>query len=374
MNWQLTLFVLLLLPASGYLISRIGKSQKNAAQKGQARLGELLSMFEETLTGLKIIKAFGAEKRSREKFGRTNNIFYRLMVGLFRKQYAASPISEFISAIVLVVILWFGGILVLEESSGMNGEFFILYLITFSQLIPPAKSFTEAYFKIEKGMASADRIEEIIKAANKQKDSPGACESIEFNSLVEFRNVSFRYDEVTVLQDINLRIEKGKSIALVGPSGGGKTTLVDLLPRFYDIAGGDLLIDGQSVYTFSIHKLRKLFGIVTQETILFNDTIENNIRFGNEDASMEAVINAAKVANAHDFITGFQNGYQTNIGDMGGKLSGGQRQRIAIARALVLRQARERRAADVLGAVVLAAQFDGVDSQPALPLVRLSPR
>jgi subfamily B ATP-binding cassette protein MsbA len=330
---SLTVFVLVLLPVSGFIIGRIGKSLKRTSDKGQYKMGVLLSMIEETISGLRIIKAFNAISFADNRFRKTNQEYNRLMVRLYRKRDLASPLSEFLSACVVTIVLWYGGKLVFGGS--MDAAAFLVYLGIFSQLMPPAKAITQAFYNIQKGAASVERIEHVLQEPEVIEEKPDAIIKKEFHTSVEYRNVSFSYLEELVLKNINLTIQKGRTIAVVGPSGGGKSTLVDLLPRFYDCKGGGLFIDGVDIRDFSIHDLRGLMGIVSQETILFNDTVLNNIAFGMENVSESDVIAAARVANAHEFIEKMPQGYHTNIGDRGTKLSGGQRQRLSIARAVL---------------------------------------
>ncbi len=332
---KLTLFVLILLPISGGVIGRIGKSLKRRSLKGQKKLGTLLSYIEETLFGLRIIKAFGTEDRIHNRFKKENQSYTRLMTRLWRKQQLASPFSEFMATSVIMVVMWFGGNMVLDSDSLMNAQEFIGYLVVFSQIIQPAKDFSTVYYNIQKGTAAVERISGILDAEVTINEKPDAISITNFNNNIEYKNVSFKYLKDYVLKDVNLTIEKGKKIALVGQSGGGKSTLVDLLPRFYDIKEGEIKIDGYNIQDLKIKDLRHLMGIVSQESILFNDTIANNISFGMANATMEEIIEAAKVANAHEFILQTENGYETNIGDGGSKLSGGQRQRISIARAVL---------------------------------------
>ena len=334
MSPQLTLFVFVLLPISGLIIGRIGKSLKKTSVKGQQKVGELMSSVEETLGGLRIIKAFNAEIFINKKFDKQNSEYHILMTSMYRKRDLASPMSEFLGVTAMVIVLWFGGKLVLSYNSTISASTFVGYIAIFSQIINPAKSFSSAFYNIQKGIASVERINKILEAEETIKEIPNPLSLNGFNESIEFKNTSFAYNDRYVLKDINLKIEKGKTIALVGQSGAGKSTLVDLIPRFYDVISGEVLIDGKNVQHVKLHDLRALFGIVTQESILFNDTIFNNIAFGVENAEEADVINAAKVANAHEFILQMENGYQTNIGDRGSKLSGGQRQRISIARAI----------------------------------------
>ncbi len=332
---QLTLFVLVLLPITGLLIGQIGKSLRKSSKIGQARMAGMLSTIEETISGLRIIKAFSAINYSDTRFKDQNSLFSRLMVSIYRRRDLSSPLSEFLSSLVIVIVLWFGGRLVLGDSPVIQAADFIVYIIVFSQIIPPAKTFAQGFYSIQKGIASAERIFEILDAEEVITEKPDAKTIKTFEKNIEYRGVQFSYDKEPVLKGINLNIEKGKLIALVGESGGGKSTMVDLLPRFYDVVGGQILIDGTDLRDYKIDDLRGLMGIVTQESILFNDSVFNNIAFGNTSATMESVIEAAKVANAHEFIMRLENGYETYIGDRGMNLSGGQRQRLSIARAVL---------------------------------------
>ncbi|MFC2151121.1 ABC transporter ATP-binding protein [Bacteroidota bacterium] len=331
----LTIFVLILLPISGTIIGSIGKSLRRKSLKSQERLGMLLSYIEETLFGLRIIKAFNTEKYINKRFVNENNSYARLLKKIWRRRELAGPFSEFMATIVIIVIMWYGGSMVLNQNVGLQPQDFIAYLIIFSQIIPPAKEISTVYYNFQRGLASIDRINVILDADIKIKDKPNAKSIDVFNDVVEYKDLSFKYIEDYVLKNVNLKIEKGKTVALVGQSGSGKSTLVDLLPRFYDVIEGEISIDGHNIQDLKIKDLRNLMGIVSQESILFNDTIYNNIAFGLEDATEKEIIAAAKVANAHEFILQTENGYQTNIGDRGSKLSGGQRQRISIARAVL---------------------------------------
>ena len=334
MDWQLTTFVLILLPVSGLLVGRVGKSLRKVAKGGQAKLGDVLSIVEETLAGLRIIKAFNAEDTLKQKFDTQNQQHFKLMRKLFRRQYLSSPLSEFIGALVLVTILWFGGNSVLK-GDGLTGEFFILYIVIFSQLIPHAKSFSEAFVRIQRGISAAERIDEILLAENKICDLPNAIPIPSLQNEIEFRNVYFSYETTQVINNISFKIGKGKTVALVGPSGGGKSTIADLIPRFYDIEKGEIWVDAKPIKEYRIEDIRNLMGIVSQQSVLFNDTVAGNIALGNPNATIQQIETAAKIANAHEFIAKLDNGYQTNIGESGGKLSGGQRQRISIARAVL---------------------------------------
>jgi len=332
---SLTVFVLVLLPVSGFFIGRIGKSLKRTSDKGQYKMGVLLSMIEETISGLRIIKAFNAIGFADKRFRRTNQEYNRLMIRLYRKRDLASPLSEFLSACVVTIVLWYGGKLVFTPGNFLDAAAFLVYLGIFSQLMPPAKAITQAFYNIQKGAASVDRIEQVLREPEVIEEKADAISKKMFHAEIEYRNVSFSYAREQVLKNIDLVIEKGKTIAVVGPSGGGKSTLVDLLPRFYDCLGGVIFIDGVDIRDFIIRDLRGLMGIVSQETILFNDTVFNNIAFGMENVGEEEVVAAAMVANAHEFIENMPQGYATNIGDRGTKISGGQRQRLSIARAVL---------------------------------------
>jgi len=334
-NWQLTLFVMAVLPVTAFLISRVGKSLKNAAKKGQSKLGEVLSILEETLSGLRIIKAFNAEEEMKAKFDEKNNEHFALMKRLYRKQYLGSPISEVMAVITLAIILLYGGSQILDGDSAFNGSFFIFYIVLFSQLIAPAKAFSDAFVKIQRGNASVERIDEILNADLKITEVATPTPLKAFTGKIEYKNVSFRYEKEWVLKDIDLTIEKGQTVALVGPSGGGKSTLADLLPRFYDVEVGDILLDGVSIKEYGLKELRSLMGIVSQHSILFNDTVINNIKLGTQKAGPRDIRKAAEIANADSFIEQMEEKYATNIGESGGKLSGGQRQRLSIARAVL---------------------------------------
>lgn len=335
MSWSLTLFVFIMLPVVGYLIGKVGKSLKKPSMRGQNKMGELLSTIEESLSGLRIIKAFNAETKMKKVFARQNTEYYHIMNGLMWRRYLAHPMSELLGTMVIVVVLWYGGRLVLTQSGNLSPQSFITYLVFFYSIINPAKSFSTALYSVQKGLASMQRIDKILLAENNIVNKPGAIDVHEFNNRIEYRDVTFRYIDDEVLKNVSLTIEKGKTIALVGQSGSGKSTFVDLLPRFWDIQSGNILVDGLDIREYKIADLRGLMGNVNQDPILFNDTFYNNISFGVETASPEEVISAAKVANAHEFIVASPDGYQTNIGDRGGKLSGGQRQRISIARAVL---------------------------------------
>tara|TARA_R110002049_G_scaffold297888_2_gene487305 strand:+ start:1064 stop:2884 length:1821 start_codon:yes stop_codon:yes gene_type:complete len=334
-NAELTVFAFILLPISGFIIGRIGKSLKRTSSKLQVRMGELLSNVEETLTGLRIIKAFNAEDQANSKFKGINEIYRNTMLSMFRKRDLASPMSEFLGATVMMLLVWYGGNMVFDESGDFTGPRFLAFIAMFFQLLTPAKSLSTAYYNIQKGAASTERIDAILEAENSIKEKAQANPLITFNSTIQFDHVSFAYGKTEVLKDINITIHKGKTIALVGQSGGGKSTLVDLLPRFYDPKNGAIFLDGTPITDYKIKDLRALMGIVSQQSILFNDSIFNNIALGFDNPTMEAVVEAAKIANAHEFIEKMPEGYHTNIGDGGGKLSGGQKQRISIARAVL---------------------------------------
>jgi len=335
-SFKLTLFVLLILPVSGFIIGRIGKSLRRTSFRGQERLGELLALLEETLGGLRIIKAFNGEDQMKKRFFSTNHRFALLIRKVVRRRYLASPISEVMGTMALMVIMAFGGSLVLRGSDAMGGESLIFFLIIFSQIITPAKTISTAWINIQKGMASVDRVDQLLLADDKIAEKPNAFVAEGFNDSIEFRNVSFKYAKEYVLKDISFTIKKGQTIALVGKSGSGKSTMVDLLPRFMDTTDGDVYIDGVPVRDFQLKSLRSLMGMVSQQSILFNDTFRNNIAFGySEGADMDSIINAAKVANAHEFIIENEDAYEFGVGEGGGKLSGGQKQRISIARAVL---------------------------------------
>lgn len=335
-SFNLTLFVLVLLPVSGILIGRIARKLRKSTFKGQQRLGIMLSMVEETLSGLRIIKAFNGEERMTRKFEESNHHFALIFKKVFRRRYLASPLSEFIGTIVLMVILAYGGSMVLNGSKDLNGESLILFLMIFSQIIPPAKSISTAWFNIQKGLASVDRIDQLLEADIKIREKPDAIQVSEFRESIEYRNVSFKYEKEYVLKNISFTLKKGETIALVGKSGSGKSTLVDLLPRFIDVNEGEVLIDGVAVSDFALKPLRRMMGIVSQQSILFNDSFKNNIAFGiNGEPKDEDIISAARVANAHEFIIETEDDYEAGVGESGGKLSGGQKQRVSIARAVM---------------------------------------
>jgi subfamily B ATP-binding cassette protein MsbA len=332
---SLTLFVFFLLIFTTVIIGGIGKTLKRQSSLAQQKLGSLISILEESLSGLRIIQGFNAEEYQKKKFETENNNYRNLLVSVFRRRDLSSPLSEFLGITVVSILLWYASLQVFAGS--LEPTTLFAYLLAFFYIINPAKSFSNAYYNVQKGIAATERIEAILDAEVTITEAPDAIPIDNLENSIEYRNLSFSYknDEKRVLKNINLHIKKGKVIALVGPSGGGKSTLVDLLPRFIDPVKGAIFIDGIDIKTYKLKDLRSLMGIVSQEAILFNDSIYNNIVFGMKDISEADVINAAKVANAHDFIMETENGYQTNIGDRGSKLSGGQRQRMTIARAVL---------------------------------------
>ena len=334
-SWKLTLFTLCVLPLMGWFMGFVGKQLKRKSLVAQNQWSDLMSQVEETLGGLRIIKAFNAEGKMDNRFMQSNNLYRNTINRVNVRQQLAHPMSEFLGTILIVIVLWFGGTLILNNDSSIDAPSFIYYLVILYSLINPLKEFSKASYNIPKGLASMERVDKILMAENKLVEPTQPKEIKELSQCIEYKNVSFKYDTKWVLKDVNLTIEKGKTIALVGQSGSGKSTLVDLLPRFYDVQQGEVLIDGINVKDTTLHGLRSIMGNVNQEAILFNDTFYNNITFGVKDATMEQVIEAAKIANAHDFIMASEQGYDTMIGDRGGKLSGGQRQRISIARAIL---------------------------------------
>lgn len=334
-SWQLTLFVLLLLPFAGYVMGSIGKKLKQTSFEAQSQWGVLLSNIEETLGGLRIIKAFLAEKKMKARFNVQNETYTRTSNRIHIRYSLAHPLSELIGTLTIVVVLWFGGTLILMNQSSISAAMFIYYLVIFYSIINPAKDLSKAYYAVQKGLASMMRIEVILGANNPIADTQGAGELKNIDSEIAFNHVYFKYQNEWVLRDVNLTIPKGSSVALVGQSGSGKSTMLDLIPRFYDVQEGAIEIDGHDIRSIKLTSLRKLIGNVNQEPILFNDTFYNNIAFGVENATKEDVIAAAKIANAHDFIMATEEGYENNIGDRGCKLSGGQRQRLSIARAIL---------------------------------------
>jgi subfamily B ATP-binding cassette protein MsbA len=336
-SWSLTIFVFIMLPVAGLLIGRIGKSLKKQSRRGQNKQGELLSIIDEDISGLRVIKAFTAEEKAIERFERENESYRLIMNRLMSRYFLAHPVSEFLGTALIVVVLWYGGNLILTGGGAgtLNPQQFIVYLVFFYNIINPAKAFSTALYSVEKGLASMERIDRILSEENRIKDKPDARPKHKFEHQIEYRRVSFRYTTGNVLDQVTLTIQKGQTVAFVGKSGSGKTTLVDLLPRFWDVTDGGIYLDGEDIRDLKIRNLRGLMGNVNQEPILFNDTFFNNIAFGSEHATEDEVINAAKIANAHEFIMATEKGYQTNIGDRGDKLSGGQKQRISIARAIL---------------------------------------
>ena len=333
-SWQLTLFTILFVPIMGWIMGKVGRKLKRKSKEAQSLWSDTMSQVEETLGGLRIIKAFCAEEKMNKRFDKINSDYRNQILRVNTRQQMAHPMSEFLGTVMIIIVLWFGGILVLNQQV-LSGPTFIYYLVILYSIINPLKDFSKAGYNIPKGLASMERVDKILLAESdiKEKENPEHISS--FDHTIEFRHVSFRYGEQWVLKDINLTIEKGKTIALVGQSGGGKSTLVDLIPRYYDVQEGEVLIDGINVKDLDIHDLRQLIGNVNQEAILFNDSFFNNISFGVDNATKEQVEEAAKIANAHEFIMASENGYDTNIGDRGGRLSGGQRQRVSIARAIL---------------------------------------
>ena len=333
-SWQLTLFTILFVPLMGWVMGRVGRRLKQKSKEAQALWSDTMSQVEETLGGLRIVKAFCAEDKMNRRFDRINSEYRENVRRVNTRQQMAHPMSEFLGTLMIVIVLWFGGMLVLG-GKGLSGPTFIYYMTILYSIINPLKDFAKAGYNIPKGLASMERIDKILMAENNIKERPDAVHISEFKDKIEFRDVSFRYGEKWVLRHINLTVEKGKTIAIVGQSGGGKSTLVDLIPRYYDVQKGEVLIDGVNVKDMAIHDLRQLIGNVNQEAILFNDSFRNNIAFGVAEATQEQIEAAARIANAHDFIMETEHGYDTNIGDRGSRLSGGQRQRISIARAIL---------------------------------------
>ena len=335
-SWKLTLFTVLVLPAMGWLMGKVGRKLKRQSLEAQGKWSDTMSQLEETLGGLRIIKAFIAEDRMINRFTRCSNELRDAVNKVAMRQALAHPMSEFLGTILIVSVLWFGGALILGHNSSLTAPTFIFYMVILYSVINPLKDFAKAGYNIPKGLASMERVDKILKAENNIKEIPNPKPLTGMNDRIEFKDISFSYDgNREVLKHVNLTVPKGKTVALVGQSGSGKSTLVDLLPRYHDVQGGDITIDGTSIKDVRIADLRSLIGNVNQEAILFNDTFFNNIAFGVENATMEQVIEAAKIANAHDFIMEKPEGYNTNIGDRGGKLSGGQRQRVSIARAIL---------------------------------------
>ena len=333
-SWQLTLFTLIFVPIFGWFMGVVGRKLKQNSIKAQSLWSDTMSQVEETLGGLRIIKAFCAEDKMNDRFDRINSSYRTAVQRVNIRQQLAHPMSEFLGTVLIIIVLWVGGVLVLDKQM-LSGPTFIYYLVMLYSIINPLKEFSKAGYNIPKGLASVERIDKILKAEDTIKEPENPVHIKSFEHQIEFRHVSFKYGEQWVLKDINLVIEKGKTVALVGQSGSGKSTLVDLIPRYYDVQEGEVLIDGIDVRKLGIHDLRQLIGNVNQEAILFNDSFIGNITFGVENATQEQVEQAARIANAHDFIMQTEQGYNTNIGDRGGRLSGGQRQRVSIARAIL---------------------------------------
>ncbi len=333
-SWELTLFTLIFVPIFGWIMGMVGRKLKAGSLEAQGLWSDTLSQVEETLGGLRIIKAFNAEEKMNKRFDNINSSLRKSVMRVAIRQQLAHPMSEFMGTVMIVVVLWFGGMLVLNNQT-LSGSTFIYYLVMLYSIINPLKDFSKATYNIPKGLASMERVDKILKAKEYITNPVNPINLTQFNHCIEFKNVSFKYDKQWVLKNINLKIEKGKTIALVGQSGSGKSTLVDLIPRYYDVQEGEILIDGVNIKDLTLHNLRSFMGNVNQEAILFNDTFYNNISFGVDNPTKEQVENAAKIANAHDFIMQNENQYDTNIGDRGGRLSGGQRQRVSIARAIL---------------------------------------
>ena len=331
---KLTIFVFVFIPIAGMIISRIGKSLKRKSERVQREQGEFLSIVEETLGGLRVIKAFNAESRFHKTFKNSTDRFYRFSNSLLNRQNLASPTGEFLGILVIGVLLWFGGQMVLVDKS-LDASSFIAYMGLAYNILTPAKAISKASYGVKKGNAAAERVLEILETENPIKDLEDALEKTDFNTGIELRDVSFKYEDDYVLKNFNLKVEKGKTVALVGQSGSGKSTLANLVTRFYDVNQGEVTIDGTNIRNITKKSLRSLMGLVTQDSILFNDSVRNNISLAKEDASLDEIVAAAKVANAHDFIMELPHGYDTNIGDSGNKLSGGQKQRLSIARAVL---------------------------------------
>ena len=334
-SWQLTLFTILVLPSMGWFMGRVGRKLKRQSLDAQNKWSETMSQLEETLGGMRIIKAFIAEDKMIDRFEKCSNEFRNAVNRVAIRQSLAHPMSEFLGTILIVIVLWFGGSLILEDNSSIDASTFIFYMVILYSVINPLKDLSKASYNIPKGLASMERVDKILKTKNNIVEKPNAEHIQEVKEEINFENISFSYGEHEVLHDVSLRIRKGETIALVGQSGSGKSTLVDLVPRFHDVQKGRISIDGKDIKDLDVKSLRALIGNVNQEAILFNDSFFNNIAFGVENATKEQVIEAAKIANAHDFIMESENGYETNIGDRGCRLSGGQRQRISIARAIL---------------------------------------
>lgn len=335
LSWQLTVFVLVLLPVAGMAMGKVGKKLKRQSFEAQNQWGLLMSNIEETLGGLRIIKAFNAEDKVKSRFRRENEVLFDISNRVARRQSLAHPMSEFLGTVTIAIVLWFGGTLILDGYSSINAASFIYYMVIFYSIINPAKDLSKAAYAVQKGLASMQRIDKILNAENPIKDPEKPVKIRDFKGEIKYNDVSFSYGDHQVLENISLEVPAGSTVALVGQSGSGKSTMADLIPRFYDVNKGSITIDGTDIRSLGVHDLRSYMGNVNQEAILFNDTFYNNITFGVENATMEQVVEAAKIANAHEFIAESENGYDTNIGDRGCKLSGGQRQRLSIARAIL---------------------------------------
>ena len=333
-SWQLTLFTIIFVPIMGWFMGVVGRRLKQKSIRAQALWSDTMSQVEETLSGLRIIKAFNAEEKMNRRFDKINSAYRENIRRVNTRQQLAHPMSEFLGTVMIVIVLWFGGILVLNKLT-ITGPTFIYYLVMLYSIINPLKEFSKATYNVPKGLASMERVDKILKAENTIRESAHPKRITRFSRRIEFRNVSFKYNQQWILRNVNLTIEKGKTVAIVGQSGSGKSTLVDLIPRYYDVQEGEVLIDGINVKDIGIHDLRQLIGNVNQDAILFNDSFYNNIAFGVDTATPEEVEEAARIANAHDFIMASEHGYDTNIGDRGSRLSGGQRQRVSIARAIL---------------------------------------
>lgn len=334
-SWQLTLFVLVLLPIAGYVMGKVGKRLKRKSLEGQNQVGLIMSFLEETLSGLRIIKAFNAEDKVKKRFHDGTQKFYNISNNVARRQSLAHPMSELLGTTAIAIVLWFGGTLILGGVSDINAAGFIYYMVIFYSIINPAKDLSKASYAIQKGLASMERVDKILSSENPIKDPQTPQTIKEFKGDIEYRNVTFSYGSTPVINNVNLKIPAGATVALVGQSGSGKSTMADLLPRFYDVDSGSIYVDGINIKDLNVYDLRSFMGNVNQEAILFNDSFFGNITFGVKEATMEQVEEAARIANAHDFIMETEDGYNTNIGDRGCKLSGGQRQRLSIARAIL---------------------------------------
>ena len=332
---QLTVFLLIFLPVAGLIIGRISKSLKRISTLAQEQTGSMLGLIDETIAGMRVVKAFNAEKHQRLRFFKLNNLLFRTKNSLTTRRDLASPVSETLGVLVVSIILWYGGRLVLSEESSLAGALFLQYIVYFTQIINPFKNLSTAFYNVKKGSAALQRIEQLLHTENVVKEMPNAKPIKSFEQSIELRNVHFQYGERKILDGIDLTIQKGKTIALVGASGAGKSTLVDLIPRFHDVTGGEILIDGVNVKEYKLDDMRRLMGVVSQDPMLFNDSIYNNITLGTGGATQERVEDAARIAHAHNFIVNKKGGYQTEAGDRGNRLSGGERQRVTIARAVL---------------------------------------